>query len=157
MALLPNAFPDDFAVQAATTRSRGRLRVLFVHGVGGLALWGPVAVFGLIVLACFFGPWLLNLPASSDGPLSQANLAFGSQGHLLGTDQLGDDLLSRTLVAGRVSITVGLGVTLAGVLIGSNIGMVAGYFGGKSDTVIMRLIDVQLAFPGLVLARFISE
>lgn len=158
MALLPNAFPNDIAVQAQPRlQSAGTFRGLVRRHSGKVALWGPVTIFGLIVLACFLGPWLFNLPAYSDGSLSQANLGLGAPGHLFGTDPLGNDLLSRSFVGGRVSIEVGLGVTLAGALIGSNIGMFAGYFGGRVDTIIMRLIDVQLAFPALILALLISE
>ncbi|HVB06371.1 MAG TPA: ABC transporter permease [Acidimicrobiales bacterium] len=133
----------------------GRARSIRLKG--NLAMMIPLGILLLMVLACFFGPALFHLPAYQDGNLANANLGLGQQGHLLGTDPLGNDLLSRSLVGGRVSIEVGLGATLAGVLIGSNLGMLAGYFGGALDTALMRLIDVQLAFPALILALIIAE
>jgi peptide/nickel transport system permease protein len=124
---------------------------------GHLALWAPLGILIVIVVLCFAGPAVFSLPSSSYSDLSQANKGWFAPGHFFGTDPLGNDLLSRSLVGGRVSIIIGLAATMSGVLIGSNLGMVAGYFGGKVDTVIMRLIDVQLAFPTLILALAISE
>src|SRR5213593_2174819 len=78
-------------------------------------------------------------------------LAPGSQ-HALGTDVLGRDLLSRVLYAGRVSLSIGIGVELVAAAIGCLVGLVAGYFGGWLDGVLMRATDTVMAFPSLVLA-----
>jgi peptide/nickel transport system permease protein len=73
-------------------------------------------------------------------------------GHLLGTDQLGRDVLSRIIWGARVSLLIGALAAAIAARVGSLIGLVAGYFGGTTDTVIMRLIDVMLAFPYILLA-----
>lgn len=117
----------------------------------------PGAVFVLIVLACFAGPWALNLPTPITGDLSDALLPIGSPGHLLGTNELGNDELSRLLYGGRVSIIVGIGATAISLAIGTVLGMTAGYFGGFYETVIMRLFDTLLAFPGLILALVLAN
>jgi peptide/nickel transport system permease protein len=78
-------------------------------------------------------------------------LEGGSTAHVLGTDNLGRDVLSRVIYGSRVSLAVGLGVVLIAGSVGTVLGMMAGYKGGKTDTVIMRWLDTQLAFPGLLL------
>jgi peptide/nickel transport system permease protein len=79
----------------------------------------------------------------------------GSANHLLGTDHLGRDVLSRVIHGSRVSLLVGAAVVLLAGTFGTVLGMVAGYSGGRTDTVIMRWIDTQIAFPGLLLALII--
>ncbi|MFD9287528.1 ABC transporter permease [Streptomyces sp. NPDC060030] len=85
----------------------------------------------------------LRPPAWSDG---------GSGAHLLGTDQLGRDMLSRVIYGARVSLLVGAGAALLAGVIGTLVGLTSGYFGGWADRTLMRLADVQLAFPSLLLA-----
>lgn len=121
-----------------------------------LRLWLPLAAFVIILAGCFLVPTVFGLPAPSYGNLADANLPIGSPGHLLGTDHLGDDLLSRVLAGGQASIQVGLGAMLIGFLVGSNVGVLAGFFGGSTDTVVMRCLDVVLAFPALILALCVS-
>lgn len=76
----------------------------------------------------------------------------GTEGYWLGTDQLGRDVLSRMIWGARISIAMGLLVMGLTVIVGVTIGMISGYFGGKIDTVIMRIVDMWLAFPFLLLA-----
>jgi len=76
----------------------------------------------------------------------------GSTFHLLGTDQQGRDVLSRLIWGGRVSLTVGFTVVAVAGAFGTLMGLVSGYFGGVTDMVIMRLVDVQSSFPGLLVA-----
>jgi peptide/nickel transport system permease protein len=78
--------------------------------------------------------------------------AGGSWDHPLGTDQLGRDMLSRILYGGRVSLLVALFATIAASILGIVLGVLAGYFGRYVDAVIMRLVDVQMAFPSILLA-----
>lgn len=72
--------------------------------------------------------------------------------HILGTDGLGRDVLSRLIYGARISLMVGLTAVLIGGFIGVSLGLIAGYFGGRIDDVIMRLADIQLAFPFILLA-----
>jgi ABC-type dipeptide/oligopeptide/nickel transport system permease subunit len=76
----------------------------------------------------------------------------GSLTHLLGTDQLGRDILSRMIFGAQVSATVGLAVILLGGILGTAAGLCAGFFGGRFETVVVALVDVVLAFPSLLLA-----
>ncbi|MFC6022544.1 ABC transporter permease [Plantactinospora solaniradicis] len=117
----------------------------------------PAAVFVVVVLACFAGPALLSLPSPVTGDLANAMAPMGSPGHPLGTNELGNDVLSRLLHGGRVSIVVGLGATAISLLAGALLGVTAGFFGGFYETFVMRLFDTLLAFPGLILALVIAD
>jgi peptide/nickel transport system permease protein len=79
-------------------------------------------------------------------------LAGGSRAHVLGTDQMGRDILSRVVYGARVSLLVGLVSSLIGGTVGLVLGVVGGYFRGRADTIIAKLIDVQLAFPFILVA-----
>lgn len=91
-------------------------------------------------------------PFSPDMPNYQLTLAGPSWRHLCGTDQFGRDIFSRILHGGRVSLAIGFSGTLAGALLGTIVGLVSGYYGGLVDTILMRIMDVLLAFPGILLA-----
>src|ERR1700742_1512520 len=75
-----------------------------------------------------------------------------SREHLLGLDDLGRDVLSRILWGARVSLRVGFSVVILASVVGITLGAIAGYFGGAADTAIMRICDILLAFPGILLA-----
>ena len=103
-----------------------------------------LAVFGLVCLAvvsvlCLIGPWLLPYG------YEEQKLELGASGpsgmHWLGTDTLGRDLLVRLLYGGRISLGVGLAATFVALTIGVVYGAVAGFFGGKLDAVLMRIVD----------------
>lgn len=79
----------------------------------------------------------------------------GNRQHLLGTDHLGRDVLSRVIYGSRVSLLVGVSVVFLAGTFGTCLGLAAGYFGGRVDSFIMRWIDTQVAFPGLLLALII--
>jgi peptide/nickel transport system permease protein len=83
-------------------------------------------------------------------------LEGGTSAHLLGTDQLGRDNLSRIIFASRVSLSVALAVVAITLVIGTALGVAAGYFGGKLDHVIMAATDVLMAFPGLLLVMALA-
>jgi peptide/nickel transport system permease protein len=120
----------------------------------------PVAVVsGLIVLALLslavFGPWLAPADpyaASMFGRLKP----IGSPNYLLGSDELGRDMLSRLIVGARLSLFMGLTPVLLAFLIGTSLGLLAGYAGGWINSAIMRTVDVLYAFPSVLLAIALS-
>jgi peptide/nickel transport system permease protein len=126
--------------------------------LGRRFLRSPTAVLGLILLvAVVLGVFALPsvLPYSPTKIVPREKYQPPGAQHPLGTDQLGRDLLSRALVGGRVSLLVGLAAVVVGGLIGVAAGLLAGYYGGWLDTVIMRLADIQLAIPTVLLAILI--
>ena len=109
-------------------------------------------VLALITLACVFGPMLLpNAFDSVDWNLMSAPPTRAGW-HLFGTDELGRDLLVRTLIGGRISLLVGLLGTLVAVCIGVVWGATAGFVGGRVDGVMMRIVDMAFAVPYLLIA-----
>ncbi|WP_343650208.1 ABC transporter permease [Herbaspirillum sp.] len=112
-----------------------------------LALPG-LLVFSVVTLACVMAPWLLQLdPNAID---LGAALQAPSTAHWLGTDQTGHDMLARTLVAGRISLQVGVCSVLLAIVVGALLGGLAGYFGGWIDNLIMRCVDVVMTFPTII-------
>jgi oligopeptide transport system permease protein len=111
-----------------------------------------VVMLALVTLACVFGPMLLpNQFDSVDWNLMSAPPTRAGW-HLFGTDELGRDLLVRTLIGGRISLLVGLLGTLVAVFIGVVWGAVAGFVGGRVDSVMMRIVDMAFAVPYLLIA-----
>ncbi len=109
-----------------------------------------IALLGFFVILAAVGPWL-----APDDPLEQdlgRRLQAPGREHLLGTDEFGRDVLSRLLYGTRISLLVGIVSVAIGVILGGTLGLVTGYFGGWVDLAGMRLVDVMLAFPGIVLA-----
>jgi oligopeptide transport system permease protein len=105
-------------------------------------------VFAFIVLACIVGPWL------SPYGYEEQNLVLGaappSAAHWFGTDSFGRDLLVRILYGGRISLMVGLIATAVALLIGVTWGAIAGYMGGRTDAVMMRIVDIIYALPFMI-------
>ena len=137
------------ALRGAFTDRKSNLRRL---------LRNPGAVVGLVILALLLLGALL-LPPLLGSPLLQnldIRLAPPSGTHPLGTDQLGRDVLSRTMNGARLSLGLGFAVMLASFAIGSVVGLLAGLLGGWWDEALMRLTDIFLAFPSLILAMAIS-
>ncbi|MGB1493557.1 MAG: ABC transporter permease [Paracoccaceae bacterium] len=91
-----------------------------------------------------------------DGKLPPAWADGGSPAYLLGTDNQGRDMLSTILYGGRISILVGIAAVFLGMLLGVTLGVISGYFGGLTDTIIMRIADVQLTIPGILVAILIN-
>lgn len=111
-----------------------------------------VVILTIITLACVFGPMLLpNAYDSVDWDL-MSNPPTRANWHWFGTDELGRDLLVRTLIGGRISLMVGVLATLVSVCIGVVWGAVAGYAGGRVDSLMMRIVDMAYAVPYLLIA-----
>ncbi|WP_312358451.1 nickel transporter permease [Agrobacterium sp.] len=115
----------------------------------------PLAVIGLTIIVLFIALSLLAPFIAPYDPATQNlgnRLAFPDATHWFGTDELGRDILSRILYGGRVTLGMVIAVVVLVAPIGLAIGCIAGYFGGIVDTVLMRVTDVFLAFPRLILA-----
>ncbi|WP_255680851.1 ABC transporter permease [Azonexus sp. R2A61] len=113
------------------------------------------SVLLIIVAAAVFAPWLAPADPYKASMIKRL-LPIGSAGFLLGTDELGRDLLSRLMYGGRLSLLMGVVPVLAAFGIGTAIGLFAGYVGGKLNMIIMRVLDVFYAFPSVLLAVAIS-
>lgn len=100
----------------------------------------------LMIVGFFYLPYDINKMDVMN------SLATPSGKHLLGTDHLGRDILSRIMQGAGISFIIGIAVVIFGLVTGTIIGAVAGYYGGKVDEIIMKLIDTQMAFPGVLLA-----
>jgi peptide/nickel transport system permease protein len=148
----PTAPAADPARAAAPGRRPAALRTLLRNRLAVVAL----AVLAVLLVAAVFAPLLApDDPNAQDLLMRLKPPAWqhgGSGAHLLGTDQLGRDMLSRVVYGTRVSLLVGAGAALLAGVIGTVVGLAAGYFGGWPDRVLMRLADVQLAFPSILLA-----
>lgn len=127
----------------------GRLRARR-GGARNLPLTVGVALFALLVAAAVFAPLLTSAdPVQQD--LVNGLLPPGSPGHLLGTDQLGRDVLARLLYGARIDLRVGVLAVLTPFVVGTALGLLTGWFGGWFDTVVMRVVDMVVAFPFFVL------
>ncbi|MEM4004218.1 MAG: hypothetical protein QXM43_01130 [Desulfurococcaceae archaeon] len=117
-----------------------------------------LAGFTIVVTFIIIGvlaPYIVTMPEDAWGVTYHPEKRFKppSLEHPLGTDALGRDLLNRIILGTRFSLVIGVSVVVIALLIGIPIGLVAGYFGGKISAVVMRVADMFLAFPPLLLAR----
>lgn len=139
-------------------------RTVAPHGAGNrpwrqfrrhrLAVSG-IVIIGLLVLACAAGPLVLPFdPLYID--LRHRFAPPSLSGNLLGTDQLGRDLLVRILSAGRISLAIGLAAMILSTVFGTLVGIVAGYYGGWVRIALMRFVDAMLSFPQIFLLLVLS-
>jgi peptide/nickel transport system permease protein len=142
---------------------RGQRWRLFVRGIGSFArryVERMDGVVGLAILLVFTAMALF--PDVFVGPLETATRATArafdppSAAHLLGADNLGRDMLNRTVHGARISMTIGLMATLITIVIGTLVGIIAGYVGGRIDSVLMRVSDFFLVLPTFVLAIILA-
>lgn len=109
-----------------------------------------VVVIGLIFVLCFIAPAIINFQDPNSQNLNNTFAPMSGE-HLLGTDQLGRDLLSRLVYGGRISLLVGLVATAVSLVIGIIWGSIAGYVGGRTDSLMMRTVDTLYGLPFLML------
>jgi peptide/nickel transport system permease protein len=142
--------PQGAPAALPATKPRG----MFLRGLE-VFLENKLAVIGVIVLVaifvfCFIGPFFYHTNQTTVN-LANENLSPGP-GRPLGTDQNGYDILGRLMVAGQISLEVGLAAAVLATVLGTLWGAIAGYFGGVTDAIMMRLVDALLAIPTLFLA-----
>ena len=147
---IPVSASADLTVAAASARAGRRARRARRLTAGGLGF------ILLLVLMAVSAPWLAphdptrqSLRARLVAPTLEAS---DGRAHVMGTDHLGRDVLSRMIYGSRVSLLVGFAAVLVGGLVGSTLGILAGFRGGWVDTAIMTVADAQLAFPFILLA-----
>jgi peptide/nickel transport system permease protein len=140
------ASPSEVLMKVATKaagRRRSTVRRRFTL-IAGLVM------LGIAVLAITLAPLLTSHSPTAIDPLNPLAPPF-SPGHFLGTDQFGRDVWSRILYGGRIDLAIAFGATAVTLVGGTAIGLVAGYLGGRWDSVLMRIVDLFFAFPFLVL------
>jgi ABC-type dipeptide/oligopeptide/nickel transport system permease subunit len=120
----------------------------------------PVVIFGTAVVIIFFFlgifPGLVAPHDPLEADLANRLLQPGQMGHILGTDAIGRDLLSRLIFGSRTALMVGVVALSMSALIGTTLGLIAGYFGGLIQAVIMRTVDAVMCFPAILLALTIA-
>lgn len=128
-----------------------KFKGMFKHNK--LALVSMIIII-LFILMCIFAPYIA--PYGLDEQDTSNSLAKPSAEHLLGCDKLGRDILSRIIYGGRTSLMVAFIPTAISMVLGTLLGLTAGFVGGKVDSIIMRIADICIAFPSLLLAMVIS-
>jgi len=130
------------------------LKVIRLH-----ARRNPLMFVGLVICILWFAVSLAPSLVAPYGPLEQnirKRLQPPSANHLFGTDQLGRDILSRVLYGGRISLPAGLLVVVSAAIVGTVMGSVAGYIGGAWDEILMRITEVFMSFPIIILAMAVT-
>ena len=148
--------PADAAALAGTS---GRNAMLLGELWADKPAFFGLAILGLLVLMAIFAPLLAPYDPAAQSLIDRLKPPVwqdgGSWEHLLGTDHLGRDMLSRIIHGSRISLIVGVSVVVLAGGFGVTFGMISGYFGGRIDAVCMRIVDTLIAFPGLLLALVI--
>lgn len=144
---------ENLALEEGPIRVSEWRRFYRVFFSRGLVIFGMVVILTMVVVALLapviapYDPYELGTGKVLEEP---------SRSHLLGTDQLGRDTLSRVIYGARTSLMIGLSVVVVAGVIGMTLGLVAGYYGGWANTFIMRIVDALMCFPMLLLALVIS-
>jgi peptide/nickel transport system permease protein len=105
----------------------------------------------LLILTAIFAPFFATHDPY-EMEVTKSLLGLGEEGHILGTDSYGRDIFSRIVYGARISLIVGIAAVFFGAVFGSLLGLISGYFGGRTDSIIMRIMDGMMAFPFILLA-----
>ena len=131
---------------------RARPKRIFLQGT----FMVPVVVLIIVVIMAIFAPWLAPYPYDQinmpDRLMPPAFVEGGSTSHILGTDNIGRDILSRVIYGAQISLSVAVLVIAITASIGTVLGIAAGYLGGRTDAFLMRVTDISLAFPAILIA-----
>jgi peptide/nickel transport system permease protein len=147
---------EELQIPSWSERNQSSIRQmkLYIHTFrnNSSAMLGLGIVIVFLITAAI-GPWIVPYPEDAQGTIHlEIKLLPPSAAHWFGTDEVGDDVLTRVIIGARVSLKIGLIVTGIAILIGVPLGLIAGFVGGWAGEAIMRFTDVFLAVPGLILA-----
>ena len=147
---------EELQVPSWVERNQSTIRQmkLYIHTFrrNSSAMLGLGIVIVFLITAAI-GPWVVPYPEDAQGTIHlEIKLLPPSAAHWFGTDEVGDDVLTRVIIGARVSLKIGLIITGIAILIGVPLGLIAGLVGGRTDELIMRFTDVFLSVPGLILA-----
>ena len=137
------------------TRRKTYWRDVFTIFLKDRSAWISGFILIFIFASAIFAPWICSY-GPYQGSMSARLLDIGSPGHLLGTDELGRDMLTRLIYGGRMTLLIGFTPIFLAFVIGTTIGLVSGFVGGKINTFVMRTLDIFYAFPSVLLAVAIS-
>ncbi|MBJ7250770.1 MAG: ABC transporter permease [Acetobacteraceae bacterium] len=141
------------AEETVAAPPRRRLRLAFWLLTRSFSSMLGLFLVTVVVVLALIGPWIVPYPDDAVGGVNLANkLRPPSAAHWFGTDEVGNDILTRVIIGARISLLVGIGITFAAALIGVPLGILAGLAGGRLREIIMRFTDLFLSVPGLVLA-----
>jgi peptide/nickel transport system permease protein len=146
----------------AVTREETPLRRFLADFADSRVALGAFAVFVVIALLAVFAPWIapqnpydLAQLDIMDGRMPPGSVGGAGFTYILGTDDQGRDMFSGILFGLRISLMVGAGSAFIAFIVGTSLGLLAAYFGRRTDTIIMRLVDLQLSFPSILVALMI--
>ncbi|MCA7082420.1 ABC transporter permease [Cupriavidus sp. DB3] len=146
---------DNAAAPAAVERSPGYWTTVGRRLLRNRLAMGAALILLALILVAFLAPWLMPADPYASSILKRLK-PIGTEGYPLGTDELGRDMLSRLILGARLSLFMGITPVLIAFVLGSALGIVAGYAGGWTNTAIMRVVDIFYAFPSVLLAIALS-
>jgi peptide/nickel transport system permease protein len=150
-----SAVVDAIQLAAPAAAAHGYWRSVFSRLTRDKVALTFFSILVLIFLAAIFAPLIAPADPYASSILNRLK-PIGTPGHLLGTDELGRDMLTRLIYGGRLSLLMGLAPVVLAFVVGSFLGITAGFVGGRVNTAIMRTVDVFYAFPSVLLAVAIS-
>jgi len=146
--------------RTANVRLRKKSRPRHIHVLKNLTFYLPLLVLTLLVFTAVFADVLAPhdpvAVSMQERLLPPAFMEGGTKKYLLGTDQLGRDILSRMIYGSRISLSVSLAVIAITASVGTVMGIVAGYLGGATEALLMRITDISMAFPPMLLALLLA-